>query len=135
MTNPTQTNPNKDIARRYIDEVWNHGRLELVDELVAEDYRGQTHGAGQPVREGREGVKKWVGGLHAAFPDGSKILRSLVAEGDRVVAEVSFSGTHAASGRRVSNEQVYVYELQGGRIVREAVYFDVSGTLSAVKQP
>jgi SnoaL-like polyketide cyclase len=44
-------------ARRFFDEVFNEGRLELVDELFATDYVGHPSGNEEPNR-GPEGVKE-----------------------------------------------------------------------------
>ncbi len=34
----TKTNTNKELAQRLHKEVWEQGSLDLIDELVAEDY-------------------------------------------------------------------------------------------------
>ena len=129
----TELERNKTVARRYLEEVWGRGNLAVVDELIAADYRGGTRGAGQKTHAGPDGLKQCVSGQRAAFPDGTKTLVSLTAEDERVVAEMSFAGTHAATGRRVSNDQVFVLHLRDGRIVSEAVFFDVGGTLAQLK--
>src|SRR4051812_19621208 len=115
---------NKTIAQRYIDEVWNRGQLEHLDEWVTPDYRGMTRAAGQTTAGGPDGLKRWVSGLFATFADVNKEVTSMVAEGDAVVAEVAFSATHAASGKRLRADQVYVLRLRDGKIASESVFFD-----------
>ena len=47
---------NAAIVQRFIDEVINHGRYEVCDEIVAEDFLELDPLPGQ--REGREGLKE-----------------------------------------------------------------------------
>ncbi len=125
-------NENKQIARRYIEEIWSQGRLELVDELVAPDYRGQTRATGQNPAEGREALKRWVGGLHAAFPGGTRTIEELIAEGDRVVARFSAQGTHtgpwkqfAPAGKTIHYTGVTIAQIESGKIIRHHTWWDV----------
>ena len=43
------TEENKAIARRLIDEVWTKGRLEVIDELIADDFVTTVVGAPEPA--------------------------------------------------------------------------------------
>jgi steroid delta-isomerase-like uncharacterized protein len=127
-----KTEHTKQIARAYLEAVWDKGDIAAIDALVTPDYRGQTQATGQPLAEGPAGLRAWVTRLRTAFPDHRKVVRSLIAEGDRVVALVGFSGTFKASGKPVAQEQVYVLTLRGDRVASEAVYFDVGGMLKQV---
>ena len=98
---------NKLLVRRYYDEMWNRWDFALTDELVVEGvaFRGSL---GQSV-EGRDGFKEYVRAVRRAFPDFHNHVEELVAEGDRVVARLTDTGTHtgtlfdiAPTGRRVS---------------------------------
>lgn len=40
---------NKAIVRRHFEEIWNQQRLELADELVADDYLSHLPLPGQPA--------------------------------------------------------------------------------------
>lgn len=117
------------IVERYIEEIWNQGHFGAAATLVTADYRGQTRAAGQPLASGPAGLEKWAGGLRSLFPDGKRTVRSLTVEGERVAVEVSFTGTHGPTGRRVSAEQVHVFQIRDGRIAEESIYFDVGGLL------
>ena len=98
---------NKLLVRRYYEEMWNRWDFALADGLVAEGvaFRGSL---GQSV-EGRDGFKEYVRAVRRAFPDFHNHVEELVAEGDRVVARLTDTGTHtgtlfdiAPTGRRVS---------------------------------
>ena len=98
---------NKSLVRRYYEEMWNRWDFALADELVAEGvaFRGSL---GQSVQS-RDGFKEYMRAVRRAFPDFHNHVEELVAEGDRVVARLTDTGTHtgtlfdiAPTGRRVS---------------------------------
>src|SRR4051812_19162859 len=126
---------NKEIARGYLEEVWNRGRVDRLDQWVAPDYRGMTRAAGQRLAEGPKGLERWVTGLFATFSDVRKEVRALVAEGDDVVAEVAFTATHTASGKMIAADQLYLLRLRDGKIASESVYFDTGGVLKQLSEP
>ena len=78
---------NKAIVRRFYEEVENQGNLDLIDELLAPDFRdvfnSSIHG---PVR-GRDGMRNLVTKLreHAGF---HIQIDDLIAEGDKVVLQM-----------------------------------------------
>jgi hypothetical protein len=76
---------------------------------------------GQPA--GLLGLKQAVGEFRAAFPDGEMVVDDLVAEGDRVVARVTMSGTHRGeyagmpgTGRAVRAEGIEIFRVAHGKI-------------------
>ena len=58
---------NKLKVRLFVEAVWNEGRLELIDELVAADYVGHFACAGLDVA-GPEGVRRWWPAAAAPIP-------------------------------------------------------------------
>jgi steroid delta-isomerase-like uncharacterized protein len=116
----------KALARRWYEEIWNQGRLEVADEIFAAAY---VH-PGQPV-PGPAGVKAHVERYRRAFPDIHFTIEDLLAEGDRVVARLTFRGTHlgpldgvAATGRRVEVRAIGIFQAQDGRFIRHWGVFD-----------
>jgi ketosteroid isomerase-like protein len=127
------TEGNKAVVRRLIEEVWNAGRLDLLDELIAEEatltFRGRTSPPQSPAQVGAT-VAQW----RAAFPDFRFALADLIAEGDKVVARVPFSGTHtgplmdlAPTGRRVRVGEMLILRLADGKIVEAWEEYDELG--------
>jgi steroid delta-isomerase-like uncharacterized protein len=109
------------IVRRFYEELWNGWNLELADEIVAEDvrFRGSL---GATVR-GREGFKAYVESVRAAFPDWHNEVEELIDAGERVVARLTWSGTHRgellgvpATGREVSYVGAAIFTVRGGVI-------------------
>ena len=72
---------NKVLVRRIVDEVWNRGKLEVVNETFAADYTEHNPRPGQ--EPGIEGYKGGVSMMRAAFPDLFLDVQDIVAEADR----------------------------------------------------
>jgi steroid delta-isomerase-like uncharacterized protein len=83
---------NKAIFRRYIEEVWNRGNLELVNEIVDRYLAHQPDGP--TLERGPEDVKRFVGEFRSAFPDFRIGIDDQIAEGDKVMVHATIRGTH-----------------------------------------
>jgi len=91
---------NKAVAKKLFGEVFNNRRVELVDELVADDFVDHNRIIfAQP--EGPGGVAEGIRMLLAAFPDMSAAIERLVGEEDCVVAKVRMAGTNTGPYPRV----------------------------------
>ena len=87
---------NKTIIRRFFDEVWNQGNMEVIDELVAREVSGQDAAVGETRTI--EAVKEVSVLFRTAFPDACYTIHDLIAEGDKAVApELSCSTRYLAS--------------------------------------
>ena len=111
---------NKEIVRRYVEEFQNKGDEAVLDELVAENYIDHDPLPGH--LPGRAGMKRDV--MKAAFPNSRIEIEDLLAEGDKVVCRVRWSGTQAAeflgipnTGRSVSIGAIHVFRLEDGVIM------------------
>lgn len=114
---------NKALIRTITDEVWNARRLERIPELYAEDYVSDYRPIGG-LREGHAGIRSMVERAWTAFPDYHEELHDLIAEGDRVVARFTISGTQGGpwgvlppTGKRVSFEEIVILRIRDGRVV------------------
>src|SRR5690606_7864600 len=113
---------NKDHVRRFFEQVWSTGNLELRDSFLAVDYRG--HSVDNPEPLDRDGWTAWFTGFREAFPDATFTVEDMVAEGDRVAARLTMRGTHQgtlagipASGRQVVVSGMSIERIVDGRIV------------------
>jgi predicted ester cyclase len=127
------TEANKQIIRRYFDEVHNGRNYQLIDDLAAADYREHNPLPGQ--REGREGLKDRDRMLHTNL-DVRFEVEDIVAEGDKVVVRWRNRGTHIGeflgmppTGKSFSIEGINIYRVQGGQIVEGWDVVDVFGQL------
>lgn len=128
---------NEQIVRRYFDEAWGQGRLEVLDELLAADYVNHTPSTPDPP-PGPGGLKPIISAFRQAFPDLRYEIEEVIATPDAVVARVWMSGTHLgplfgqpASGKRVRVRQINIEHIAGGRIV---AHWRVTDELSLMKQ-
>jgi steroid delta-isomerase-like uncharacterized protein len=129
---------NKFLVRRYYEEMWNRWDFALADELVAEGvaFRGSL---GDSVC-GRTGFKDYMRAVRRAFPDFHNHVEELVAEGDRVVARLTYTGTHtgalfdiAPTGRTVSYAGMALFRVASGQIAEGWVLGDLYGLVRQLK--
>ena len=106
------TDNNKDVVRRFVEEVLAGGQLDRIDELVAPGYVNRAFGTGL------EAFKGMLAGLSAALPDRRFEGEDLVAEGDAVVARFT-SEMRDGSGKTISFRGMTFYRLAGGKIVED----------------
>jgi hypothetical protein len=81
----------KAVVRRLIDEVYNAGKLDVVDELVAPEW--VRHGLGGTARDPQV-IKDRVRELREAFPDFHISIDDMLVDGDKVVVRQKHTGTH-----------------------------------------
>jgi predicted SnoaL-like aldol condensation-catalyzing enzyme len=80
---------------RMFEEIINQGRVEVADELFAEDF--VDHGPMGDIA-GREGFKAVVGQWRAAVPDVHCTLENVIVDGDLAGWLVRTTGTHTGDG-------------------------------------
>lgn len=79
-----------EVVRRLLVEAWNTGEVELLDELLAEDY--VRHG--RTEESGKEQVKSTIAMARTAFPDLHTEVVHQVMEGEVVATHWRCVGTH-----------------------------------------
>jgi steroid delta-isomerase-like uncharacterized protein len=89
---------NKKLVSDGIEEVWNRGNYDLVDEIVATDFVG--HSSMGETRGPEEAKLFWMS-LRAAFPDLAFSIEDQIAEGDKVVTRWIARGTHTGDFRGI----------------------------------
>jgi predicted ester cyclase len=91
---------NKALIRRYIEEVWSKGNLDAADDIIHPDAH-PPHGF-DDLPDGSEGFKRLVTAFRISFPDLTRSIEDIVAEGDKVVVYYTLEGTHTGTGGIVS---------------------------------
>jgi steroid delta-isomerase-like uncharacterized protein len=129
---------NKQVARRFIDEVFVHGDPDAIDELAAEDFVAHTFGP-QPV--GRDMLKAALPRVAAGIVDPEFRIDDVIAEGDRVAVRLTSSATHVgpfmgmpASGNRYTIQEIHIFRIRDGQVVEHWHEFD-KAALMAQLQP
>ncbi len=125
---------NKAAIRRAYDELWNERNVEVVDELVTEDFL--NHAAPPDRQRGRQGLKDVVRMFEGAFPDFRYEVEDVIAEGEKVAVRDVFRGTHQgdfmgipATGNRVTMEAIHIYRFREGRLAEHWVARDDLGMM------
>jgi steroid delta-isomerase-like uncharacterized protein len=122
---------NKEIVRRY-QEAYNTNRLEVLDELLAPNWKTNAWPEGVP--QSIEAAKEFYQALLQSFPDVQWITRELIAEGDWVVQRHQVRGTFKnelaglpPTGEIVEIGGVSMFRLADGKIVEHWGYADDAG--------
>jgi len=121
---------NKALIRSYIEEVFNKHQPSAADCFVATDFI--EHNPRLP--QGLAGVRQFVTTVLAAFSDYHGELQDLVAEGDKVVVRVQWTGTQDGpyQGRPATHNTLIFstadfFRIENGRIAER---WDVVDTLA-----
>lgn len=123
---------NKELIRRWFEEVWNQGRAEAIEELF--DENGIAHGLSDdpanPIK-GPRGYRPFYDGLRQAFPNIVVVVEDMVAEGDKVAARCSVRAKHegellgkAATQAPVEFTGITIVRIENGKIVEAWNNFD-----------
>jgi predicted ester cyclase len=90
---------NKAVIRRLIEEVYNEGDLDVVDELVAPDVF--NHAAVPEHEHGLDGFKHVMEWVREFSSDVHYDIEDLIAEGEKVAVRMTQSGTHTGTVRGI----------------------------------
>lgn len=125
---------NKDIIRRVVEEIWNQGNLDLMDELFADNYKNTD--PANPQSHDLASLKIWAAMIRNAFPDFHVAIEDMIAEQDRVAKRFIVHGTHQgdffgipASGKMIAMTGITCYRLQAGKIIECVWSYDMLGLL------
>jgi steroid delta-isomerase-like uncharacterized protein len=129
------TEQNKALFRRFVEEVFNQGNVSTIDEFLAPNFvEREVLPPGTP--SGREGVKQLTMMFRTAFPDFNVSIDDMIAEGDKIVARTTWSGTQKGefmgippSGKRVSFDVIDIIRISEGKGVEHWGVMDSSAMM------
>ena len=114
---------NKALTVRFVEELFNRGNMGIVGEIFAPDFIEREQ-LPPGIPSGREGVKVLTTMLRSAFPDFKATIDDILAEGDKVVIRMTWSGTQKgefmgvpATGKRVSFGVIDIIRMTNGKVV------------------
>jgi steroid delta-isomerase-like uncharacterized protein len=117
----TTLEANKVLVRRLMEDDISTGNLAIADEIISPEFFDHTNPPG--MQEGIVGHKAIVTLFRGAFPDLNWGINDLIAEGDRVVARTTMTGTHLGelfgippTGKRISMYGVHILRIADGKI-------------------
>ena len=116
-------------------EAWNEHRIDRILGFFADECVYENHARGAVYR-GKGEIEAWAADSFVGIPDTAFELSSLFSSGRWVGCEWVMTGTHSgdlpglpATGKRFSIPGATVAEIVGGKIVRNADYWDLAGLL------
>jgi steroid delta-isomerase-like uncharacterized protein len=125
---------NKELFRRYHDEVVEQRNLDALDDIVAKDF--VDHSLPPGSEPGPESTKAMLGQLFDAFGDAQFYLEEVNGEGDRVVGRVEISGTHTGdfmgmppSGKSFKVPSIQIVRVEKGKFAERWIWFDQAGLM------
>jgi steroid delta-isomerase-like uncharacterized protein len=132
---------NKALVRRFYDEVWAKGNLDVADELFADDYERHDFRESEPSA-GPEGQKQIAKAFLAAFPDLTWEIDFLLADGDFVVGRWTAAGTHLGpwagvqpTGRSMRFSAINVFRFSDRKVVELWNHRDDLGLMQQLGAP
>ncbi len=126
---------NKSVVRRYYEDVFNEGRLGLLDHLAVAEYAEHNPFPGQAT--GLEGLRQRVESILTAFHPRFTI-EDLICEGDKVVVRWSQRATHVGdfmgippTGRPITLTGIDIHGMRNGKM---SEHWDVVDMLGLFQQ-
>ena len=117
------------IVRSFIDDVYNAGQMDRLNELVGDRYLHDDPLTGEVL--GRDALRDLVQEQRRAFPDMTITVEDIGAAGDRVYTRWVARGTHkgefmgvSPTNRRGEVRGMSVDRVVNGKIVEHQEVFD-----------
>lgn len=117
------------IARRFLEEIWSKGNLEIVDDIVHRD--ASMRDPFMPEGKGPGDVRTLVRMMREAFPDLTVTVADPLVAGDRVSLRWHARGTHRGPLGNISPTQrsttiqgVALFRFKNGMISECIAYWD-----------
>ena len=131
---------NTTLIKRYFEEVWNQGKLDVLDEIIDINYINHSPGAPNP-EPGPVGLKPIIAGMRQAFPDLHFEIKNMIVTSSQVAIHSVMHGTHkgdlfgmAPTGKVVKVNQMQIERIENGKIVEHWRQSDDFGMLQQLGQ-
>jgi steroid delta-isomerase-like uncharacterized protein len=126
----------KELVERVVEEIYNHGNLDLIDELYSPDIVREVLPMAPIV--GREALRQYVQEIRKAYPDFHIEVEQILVDGDRTATSFVVTGTHEGqspsvpvppTGKKIRLRGTVIGLTENGQGVREVVYQDTLGLM------
>ena len=133
----TVSEQNKALVRRFYEEI-DKGNIDILDELVAEDYIDHNPPPIPGLAPGREGLKQAFRIFQHATP-GTHRIEEQIADGDKVVTRLRSTGKHegdlpgaSRTGNNLDMTSITIHRIENGRLAEKWSEKDVLGFLQQI---
>src|SRR5512146_1829160 len=106
---------NKQVTRRFIEEVWNKGNLDKLGEFISTNHKNHPVASAPDFGQGPQAVGQLVSMYRTAYPDTKLTIDDQIAQGDQVVTRWTAAGTHQgelfgmpATGKHVKVTGIFI---------------------------
>ncbi len=106
----------KSIVKRFVDEPWNKGNIDIIDELCAPEYT-VTYLASK-WKGGREDLKDGIRNYRAASPNLHVEVDEIIVEGDRAAYQWTMTEINE-KGKFVTVVGMTILRFEKGKIVED----------------
>ena len=120
----TLAETNKALVRRFYEEI-DKGNIDILNELVAENYVDHNPPPLPGLAAGREGLKQAFQMFQKATP-GYHHIEDQIAEGDKVVTRLTSYGKHEGdlpgapkTGNDLKMTSITIHRIAGGKLVEK----------------
>ncbi len=127
------TEDNKALVQRFFEEVINQRNVAALDQFVSPNAVNHTVPSGLP-----QGPNQFLSMHLNAFPDVKATVEDLLTNGDKVVALVSYRGTHQGAfrsipptGKPITLMGINIFRIVNGKMVE---HWGLTDRLSALQQ-
>ncbi|QBD79293.1 ester cyclase [Ktedonosporobacter rubrisoli] len=125
---------NKNLIIRFMEQVWNEHRLDLLAEFLAPDYYDYTYEPGN-----RAGLENTLQMMQKTFPGHQTIIEEIASEGDIVAICQTLRGTqsapfrgHPATGKTFEIGGYRFFKLKDGKISSHRGLIDLPALLRQI---
>jgi steroid delta-isomerase-like uncharacterized protein len=128
---------NKHLVRQFFEALDKHD-TERMDQLVS-GTKYSLHFSGMPPLDWNANKREFLDPFDKAFPDLTRNIVDIVAEGDKVAVSVNVTGTYKgefqgipATGKQVSFTAMDILTITEGKITEEWATADMMGLMQQI---
>ena len=131
------TQNDRDLGRRWFEDVWNKGRRDAIPEMLAPE--SVLHEGGLDS-VGPDGFYPFFDRMNATLSEIQVTVHGTIAEGDLLCVRWSFAARHngpglgiPATGKTLHVTGISIFRAAGGKIVEAWQNWDMLGMMEQIR--
>ena len=125
---------NKELVRRFVQEIFVDGNADAVDDLVSEDFVPHTWPS---TGDGRGDLKRALERVAKGLSDPRFTIEDMIAEADRVAVRLTAGARQTGefmgmppSGKSYRIGEIHIFRIRDGKVSEHWHQFDSMGMMS-----